>query len=175
MDLTKNKIEATLVIPIRSSGDEREIFLARKTRKIAVGLYNGFGGSVDGETPRKGATRELKEELNIVAEEKDLIFVGVMTFHNQRTDGSKFTVRVYIFLLEKWRGEPKLKKDEMRDPKWFNIKKLPFKEMPHADIFWLPTVLDGYKIKGQAWYGHNQKTLLKTPDIKVVKYLSDVD
>ena len=43
MDLRKKKIVATLVFPVK--GDE--VLLVRKTKKIGVGLWNGFGGGVE--------------------------------------------------------------------------------------------------------------------------------
>jgi ADP-ribose pyrophosphatase YjhB (NUDIX family) len=176
MDLSKNKIDATLIFLKRGSGSEREILLAKKVRKLVVGCPNGFGGSINKrETPRACAVRELRKESNLVAMKEDLKFVGVMTFHNQRNDGSEFSVRVFVFLLKKWRGKLKLKEDEMVDPKWYKINKLPFAKMAPADIFWVPPIFAGKKIKGEAWYGPEQKDLLCTTEIKVLEFLSDID
>jgi 8-oxo-dGTP diphosphatase len=175
MNLRKNKIDATLVFLKRGEGELREVLLAKKVRKLVVGCPNGFGGSINKrETPRACAIRELRKESGFVAMEKDLGFVGVMTFHNQRENGSWFDVRVFLFILKKWRGELKLKKDEMVFPKWYKIRGLPFEKMAPADVFWIPLVFAGNKIKGEAWYGPDQKTLLKTPEVKVVGVLSDV-
>jgi len=177
MDLSKKRIDATLVFLVRGEGEEREVLLAKKVRKLIVDCPNGFGGSINKrETPRACAVRELRKESGLVAMKKDLEFVGVMTFHNQREGGSEFVVRVYIFILKKWRGRFKLKKDEMADAKWYkvSIQKMPFAKMAPSDIFWIPLIFAGKKIKGQVLHGPGQKTLLRTPEIKVVKYLSDI-
>jgi 8-oxo-dGTP diphosphatase len=178
MDLTKNKIEATLVFLVRGKGNERETLLAKKVRKLIVGCVTGFGGSMNKrETPRACAKRELAKEsgLLVINKKRDLEFVGVMTFHNQREDCSKFDVRVYLFLLNKWKGKLKPKKDEVADPEWHKVKGLPLKQMAVSDPFWVPLIFEGKKIKGEVWHGPNQKTMIRPPEIKVIKYLSDVD
>ena len=176
MDLRKKEINATLVFLVRGEGEEREILLAKKVRKLVVGCLTGFGGSINKrETPRKGITRELGKESGLEATRGNFEFVGVMQFHNQREDGSEFFVRVFIFFLYKWRGRPKLKKDEMVSPKWYRANRLPYAQMPPADVFWIPYILAGKKIKGKAWYGPDQRTMLRTPEVKIVKSLSDVD
>jgi 8-oxo-dGTP pyrophosphatase MutT (NUDIX family) len=175
MDLSRDNINATLVFLTRGRGDKREALLAEKVRKLIVGCPNGFGGSIDGkETPRACAKRELYKESGFKARKKDFEFVGIMTFHNQREDGSEFNVRVYIFILDRWTGELNPKKDEMRNPKWHKVNKLPFKRMAPSDIFWVPYIFAGKKIRGEAWHSPDQKTLLRTPAVKVVKSLGDI-
>ncbi len=178
MDLSKDKINATLVFLMRGEREKQEVLLAKKVRKLVVGCPNGFGGSMNKkETPRKCAVRELQRESGFIALEKDLEFAGIMSFHNQREDFSEFTVKVYIFILRVWRGRLKLKKDEMTGPRWYkaDMASLPFRKMAPSDIFWLPLIFTGKKVVGQAWHGPDQKTLLRLPEIKVVKYLDDVD
>jgi ADP-ribose pyrophosphatase YjhB (NUDIX family) len=175
MDLSKNKIDATLIFPTRGEGGERETLLAQKVRKLIVKRRTGFGGSIEGrETPRACAKRELYKESGLIARKKDLEFVGIMIFHNQREDESEFAVRVYIFILNKWKGELKPKKDEVRNLKWHRVNKLPFIKMPPSDVFWVPFIFAGKKIRGEAWHGPDQKTLLRTPVIKVVESLGDI-
>lgn len=176
MDLNKNKITATLVFPVREENGKRKVLFAEKVRKIGIGRLNGFGGSLnERETIRDCATRELRKESGLVAMNQDLEFVGVMTIHNKRKDESIFVVRVFVFIARKWRGKLKVKTDEMVNPKWYKTCRLPLKKMMPADPFWVPLVLRGKKIKGEAWYGPEQKTMLRLPEIKMVEYLSDID
>ena len=48
-------------------------------------------------------------------------------------------------MVYKWKGNPS--ESEEMNPKWFDIKKLPFNQMLPDDKYWLPLVLDGKKIK----------------------------
>jgi len=179
MDLSKNNTLATLVFPVRGTGGKRKVLLAKKVRKIGIGCPNGFGGSLNkGETVKACAVRELRKESGLVAMQGDLEFVGVMRFHNKRekkNGGGWFVVTVFVFILNKWIGKLKLKKDEMVDDKWYKIYRLPRKKMMPADQFWVPLIFNGNKIKGEAWYGPKQKTMPRLPEIKVVAHLSDVD
>jgi ADP-ribose pyrophosphatase YjhB (NUDIX family) len=182
MDTSKNKIDATLVFPVRGGGGKRKTLLAKKVRKLIVGCPNGFGGSLNKrETPRACAIRELYKESGLVALKEDLEFVGVMTFHNQREKkegGGEFAVRVFVFILKKWRGKLKLKEDEMTDPKWYKIYRLPLKEMAPSDRFWVPLILNGeYKdkiLRGEAWHSPKQEKLLGI-SIRWIGKTSDVD
>ncbi|MFA6405643.1 MAG: NUDIX domain-containing protein [Candidatus Paceibacterota bacterium] len=166
MDLTKNKIDATLVFAVKNDGNQRKVLLAQKVRKLIVNCFNGFGGSLNKkETPRVCAIRELKAESGLTAMKKDLEFVGVVTFHNQRKDHSQFSVRVFIFTLSKWRGKVKTKEDEMKNPKWFKTYRLPLKRMAPGDKLFVPQIFIGDHSKellhGDIWYSRNQKKLLR--------------
>lgn len=179
MDTRKDKITATLVFLVKKKGKQKKVLLAQKTRKINVGRFCGFGGSSnERETPRKCAVRELKDESGYVALKKDLEFVGVVTFHNQRKDRSRFSVRVFVFILTKWRGKLKLKEDEMINPKWFKTYRLPLKRMPPGDKTFAPQLLDGSHagqiVRGEIWYSPKQEKLLQF-DIKWVAKTDDVD
>ncbi len=171
MDLRRKKIKATLVFPIK----EGKILLAKKTRKIGVGLWNGWGGMVEeGETIRQTAFREFVEESGLSLEIKDLEYVGKVTFHNQKADGRKFDVEVHMFLLRKWKGEAK-SNAEMKDPTFWPLDKLPFKEMMPSDSEWLPSVLAGDLVDGEVWHGLDQKILIKPTVLKKVKKLGNID
>ncbi len=170
MDLRKKKITATLVFPIK--GDK--VLLARKTRKIGMGLWNGWGGMVEeGETIRQTASREFVEESGIRVKDRDLEYVGEITFHNQKADGRRFDVEVHMFLLKKWTGKVK-SNSEMRDPTFWEIDKLPFEEMMPSDSEWLGTVLTGEWISGEVWHGLDQKTIIKPTLLKKVKKLRNI-
>lgn len=171
MDLRRKKVVATLVFPIK----EGKVLLAKKTRKIGIGKWNGWGGSQEeGETVKEAATRELLQESGLSAQKEDLEYSGKVTFHNQKADGRKFDVEVHIFLLQKWSGEIK-PNPEMIEPTFWSINQLPFEEMVASDRDWLPLVLGGQKIDGYVWYIMDQNHLAKPSEIRIVEKLGDVD
>lgn len=171
MDLRKKKVVATLVFPIK----EDKVLLARKTRKIGVGLWNGWGGGVEGEeTMEETAARELLQESGLLADLNDLEYRGKVVFHNQKADGRKFDVEVHMFVIQKWSGELK-PNPEMRDPKFWLISSLPFDEMMPSDKDWLPLVLSGRRVDGEVWHGLNQESLVKPSEIKLMENLHGRD
>ena len=131
------------------------------------------------ETPRECAKRELREESGFLAMKKDLFFVGIVKFHNQREDGSKFDVMVFIFTLNKRLGKLRLKEDEMVEPRWYKTKRLPLKKMMLGDKDWVPQIFKNkhrnQRLRGEVWYGPNQKTLLRPVKVRWVGRTGDVD
>jgi 8-oxo-dGTP diphosphatase len=179
MDLSKDKVDATLVFLLREQKKQMKVLLAKKVRKIVVGRYNGFGGSMrQHETPRACAVRELRKESGYIVFKKDLEFRGIVTFRNQMEGREDFVVQVFIFTSTKWRGTLKLKEDEMIDPKWFKTYRLPLKKMAAGDKKFVPQLLNNIHpdkiVRGEIWYGHNQKSLLGW-DVKWVAKTGDVD
>lgn len=170
MDLRKNKVVATLVFPVKND----TVVLARKTRKIGVGLWNGWGGAVeDGETIRQCAKREFEDESGLQANLEDLEYVGKVTFHNQRGDGRKFDVEVHMFLLKNWQRNLK-PNPEMENPTFWPISDLPYKDMMPSDKDWLSIVLAGECVDGEVWHGLDQKNAERT-SIRKIEKLGIVD
>lgn len=133
-----------------------------KTEKIGVGLWNGWGGGVEeGETIREAAVRELREESSLSANKEDLKYLGAVTFHNKRDDGSEFTVTVHIFFCYKWSGKLKAGRG-MKNPSLKPIKNLPLDKMLPADKIWLPKTIVGIKICDEYWYSPGQKRVIKS-------------
>ncbi|HEU0085884.1 MAG TPA: NUDIX domain-containing protein [Candidatus Paceibacterota bacterium] len=141
------------------------VLLAKKTRKIGAGCWNGYGGGIEeGETPLEGAIRELEEESGIVAHRDYCEEMAVVDFHNTKSDGETFICRVHFFLVKDWEGEP-VETDEMIAPTFFHKDKLPLGEMMPADREFLPLILAGKKITVKAKYGPFQKELLGEVEI----------
>jgi len=139
----------TLVIPVK--GDE--ILLGRKKphRKGAfgVGKWNGFGGKQEpGETIEQTAIRECLEESGL--KPTKLTKVAELDFTED------YDLYGHIFLAFEWHGEV-AETDEMI-PKWFNISELPYDLMWDDDIFWLPAVLRGKKIKAKFRFANKLDT-----------------
>lgn len=171
MDLRKKKVVATIVFPIK----EDEVLLAKKTKKIGVGKWNGWGGAQEiGETIRQTALREFAEESGLSANLEDLEYGGKVTFHNQKADGRKFDVEVHMFLLRKWSGQLK-HSSEMIEPTFHPLNKIPYQDMMASDKDWLPFVLRGEQIDGDVWYVLDQNHLVRPSEIKIVDKLGDVD
>jgi len=157
MDLTKNEMVATLVFPIHNNS----ILLAQKTKKIGIGKWNGWGGEVEkNEKIKDAAVRELRDESGLSANKENLIYCGMVTFHNQRDDGSQFSVTVHIFLCYMWSGMLKVS-DEMERPTFIPISRIPYHNMMPADQHWLPRVLLGKKVCDQYWYSPNQQRVTR--------------
>ena len=96
---------ATLVFPQRKDG---WVLLARKQRHIGAGLWNGYGGGFnEGENVRRCALRELAQESGMTARSRDLVPAACVDFHNRTSEGRRFTCRVFVFLLPRFRGEPR--------------------------------------------------------------------
>jgi len=73
------------------------------------------GGKLDfGETPAKGAVREVKEETGYDVEIRDLLGIYFKNFR-----GKKVTVMRIVFTTSIIRGELKFPKDELLDARWF--------------------------------------------------------
>ena len=127
-------------------GKNSEVLLGFKTQKIGKDCWNGYGGGIDnGETPRQAAWRELREEAGVVTSPEFLEKSAVVDFHNTKSDGSHFVCRVHIYLVSQWTGNPRVT-DEMINPTWFDIERLPLNKMMPADREWLTVVLSGKKI-----------------------------
>lgn len=148
--------DATICFLIRDG----KVLLAMKTEKIGVGCLNGYGGGIEpGETPEQCAIRELEEECSIRTLKDGIEKVAIMKFRNRTSDGFEFICTCHIFLIRKWKGEPK-SSETMTDPTWFPVENLPIDKMMPADRLWLPPLLAGRKIIGMATYGPFQKELI---------------
>lgn len=167
MNEEKVLFNATVCYPVRDG----KVLLALKTGKIGAGCWNGYGGGIeDGETVVEAALRELWEESGLVASEEHLEKIAVVDFHNTKTDGSIFIVKVHFFTVSQWGGEPKESR-EMVTPTWFEMKELPVSKMMPADVKFLPVALSGKKVVALAHYGPYQKELIGEVTIREVETL----
>ncbi|MDD4803707.1 MAG: NUDIX domain-containing protein [Candidatus Pacebacteria bacterium] len=146
------------------------VLLAKKTKKIGKGLWNGYGGGIeDGESPEDTAVRETSEETNygITIQKENLVQVADTNFHNTKEDGSTFVLNAKVYVVNKFSGTPK-SSDEMIDPTWFNKNNLPLDQMMPADKIWVPIVLSGKKIKFYVSFGPHQAYMTSEPRIEYV-------
>lgn len=131
-----------------------KVLLAMKKRGFGKGRWNGVGGKLNvGETVKQAAIREAEEEIGVIIKQMEKVAVLDFYFPNNLD----WNQRVTVFIAKKWDKEP-LETEEMA-PKWFNKNNLPFKLMWSDDIYWLPKVLDGKKIKAEFLFGENDTLL----------------
>lgn len=124
-----------------------EICLAMKKRGFGVGKYNGVGGKVkEGETIKQAALREMKEEIGVISQEKDLEEKGSLKFFFKNAS-EDWNQHMHIFFVKNWSGEP-AESDEMK-PRWYKHHEIPFDKMWVDDPYWLPKAIEGKKIQGE--------------------------
>ena len=133
------KVETTSIIQQGS-----KILLAMKKRGFGKGRWNGVGGKIEGnESILESALREAKEEIGVTM--LDPIKMGKIIFHFQDSDEEDH--EVHFYKATRFLGTPQ-ETEEMK-PKWFNIKKIPYKKMWPDDKYWLPIFLKGKNFEGK--------------------------
>ena len=154
---------STLIfLVLKEGGKIRDICLAMKKRGFGKWRYNGVGGKAqDGESIEDAVRREAEEEIGVV--------VGDITKHAELSftfpHESSFDQLVHVYITEEWEGEPK--KIEEMNPLWLSISYIPYSEMWPDDIFWLPQVLNGEKLRGRFVFG--PEDMVKEHEVSVVE------
>ncbi|MCF7866841.1 8-oxo-dGTP diphosphatase [Candidatus Woesearchaeota archaeon] len=142
---------------------ENKILLAMKKRGFGAGRYNGYGGKVEAnENIKEAAKREMLEESTLKI--KKLEKKAILKFDSEKFEKIQ---EVHVFEIKEYEGEPK-ETEEMK-PKWFDINKIPYKEMWPDDEYWLPKYLEGKKFKASFKFDKNDKVI--EHEIKEVKKL----
>lgn len=163
-------VHATVLLPIRQMSGVEHVALARKTRVIGEGQYNGTGGGVDpGETIDHAMVREPKEEWGIEVDPAHLERRAVINCHNYNKRGERFVCRLFIATARRFAGEPELQPDSgMQDLAWFLTAKPPLEEMMFGDRVWMERVLKGERIAGDIYYDRTMAAFEREPEIRVV-------
>lgn len=161
-DIKVDKIvPMNIIFPLRGEGENQEVLLGIKTRKIGVGLFNGYGGKVDeGDTMTESAAKELEKESGLSCRPEDFVKVAVVDFYIHKDDGRIVLNQCDIFLISKFEGTAE-KTVEMENPTWFPINELPLGKMMIDASNWIPHILHGNKIYVQIHYNENRTEILK--------------
>jgi len=131
------------------------ILLGRARRGIGKGKLNGGGGKIhEGETPEQTAVREMREELSVDIDEKNLKKIAEHTFHFQ--NGARWHTIVYF--ARAWSGEPR-ESEEMTELQWYTTDALPYAQMWADDILWLPQVFAGNTVTAEFHFDENSDTI----------------
>ncbi|MBI2475912.1 MAG: NUDIX domain-containing protein [Candidatus Taylorbacteria bacterium] len=152
-------ITATVAFFIRGKAKNREVLLGTKTKKVCRNKRIGPGGKREkGETYKDCAAREIKEEVSVRVEKKDLKKVACVDFLDKQPDGSFGNgQRVIFFLVFRWAGVFNSNGD-LRDLKWFRLNRVPFERMMLGHPLWFKIALSGnYYIRGRINYGKGRK------------------
>lgn len=145
---------------------DNSILLAMKKRGFGSGKYNGIGGKIEkGETPDEAMIRETQEEIKVTPIKYEK--VGIINF-DEYYKGNKEHVTLHLYMVYEWKENPS--ESEEMNPKWFDIKKLPFNQMLPDDKYWLPLILDGKKIK--AYFKFDEEWNLLSKEIENVQIIS---
>ncbi len=147
--------DATLCILIRGDPPQ-EVLLGMKKARFGAGKYNGFGGKVeDGETIAEATVREMSEEAGIDVRLEDLERVGRLCFLFPYKP--EWEQVVHVYLARRWQGIPQ-ESDEMA-PAWFSVDAIPYEQMWDDDLYWLPRVLAGERVRATFAYRADNQTV----------------
>ncbi len=140
-----------------------QILLAMKKRGFGANRYNGVGGKVEpGESLDDAMIRECQEEIGVTP----ITFTKVAEHDFLQSESNEpWRMYVHAYIATEWQGTP-AETEEMA-PEWFTLDAIPYDKMWSDDIYWLPIVLQGKKVKGV--YTFDENDVMLTHDITEVK------
>ena len=134
---------------------------------FGAGKYAGFGGKVEkGETFEMAAKRELEEETSIKVSHDELDRVAHLTFLFPAKP--EWSQTVYVFIANTWSGDP-TQSNEMK-PVWCRNDEIPFRQMWDDASYWLPSILNGDRIRARFIYRDDNQTV---GEAEVVEWKDD--
>lgn len=120
------------------------------------------------ETPKDAAIREVKEETGFDIQEPKQLGEMIFKFPNGNH------INLSIFVSDNW-IETDEKGEGLEDLKWYEIDKLPYKEMWKTDRVWLPFALQEHPFEGSMTFcekgGYNEFVIQESfddPELRVV-------
>lgn len=156
-DIKADKIvHMNIIFPLRGS----KVLLAIKTRKIGVGLFNGYGGKQEeGQTMTESCAEELFKESSLIALPQDFVQVGIVNFFIHKNDETIVLNKCDIFTVTNFSGEP-VETEEMITPTWFEIEKIPMNKMMVDAGFWVKRMLSGEHIEVEVHLDESRKRII---------------
>lgn len=110
--------------------DKKVLLLRRANTSWMDGYYDLPAGHLeDQELLKNGAARELLEEAGIKVSTRNMKLVHIHQNHHNPSAPHYG----YMFLVEKWRGQPKIMEpDKCDDMQFFDLDNLPKKIVPYT-------------------------------------------
>ncbi|MFA6252699.1 MAG: 8-oxo-dGTP diphosphatase [Patescibacteria group bacterium] len=137
-----------------------QILLGLKKRGFGLNRWNGFGGKLEpDETVEEAAKREVFEEIGLGISKLEK--VGLMNFSWTNKD---LKIEMHVFKATDFTGQPE-EGEEMK-PQWFDLDKIPYKQMWPDDPFWLPLFLEGKKFEARFLFG--DKDVIIEHEVKIL-------
>jgi len=138
-----------------------------KKRGFGAGRWNGAGGKVEAdETFEQATIRECQEEFGVTTKKLEIVAdIKFEAFHKD----APMKLDVRVFKSSQWEGEPR--ETEEMAPKWFDLTEVPYKDMWKDDIYWLPIVLKGKKVKAKFCF--DQKDNMISKQIEEVESINE--
>jgi 8-oxo-dGTP diphosphatase len=132
-----------------------KVLLQQKARGLfGEGRWNAPGGKMrNGESPEKGAAREMFEETGLRVHA--LTFSGILNFY--LGESRELDQIVFLFSCNKSTG--RIRRSNEGKLKWFTIESIPYDEMWDDDRIWLPQLLDGNSFAGDFYFSENYEKL----------------
>lgn len=147
-------IHATLCQIIR---DGRLLLLLKDPGRFGEGKWNGAGGKLlPGESPEAGVVREVLEETGLTL--RSVTLHGVLDFYFGEKPEPDWVV--HVFSSSDFSGEP-LEASEEGVLRWFRFEEVPYDRMWEDDLYWLPPLLDGKRVRGFFVYDEDGENLLR--------------
>lgn len=149
--------QKTLVFPLGLNCPS-SVLLGMKKTGFGSGKFNGFGGKVEpNESIMASAIRELEEECGLITHETYLRSVGTLYFIGEAWDQID-CVHVFTTDVSNCSGEI-IETKEMK-PKWTEIENIPYSKMWEDDKYWLPLVIEGWKVTALFLFDKNETLIL---------------
>lgn len=148
------------------------VLLGLKKRRIAKGLWIGFGGFLEeDEDYREALIRELNEELGITVPPNGITGhanLSIDTFAKNGVD--RMILKLSIFRVHTWDGAPTCTRDneEFSEIKWFEYENLPW-DMPAGDRMWIGSFLQEATVRGSLRYSDSGLRALSQAEITIAQ------
>jgi 8-oxo-dGTP diphosphatase len=121
---------------------DKDVLLIHKKTGLGAGKINAPGGRIDpGELPIEAAIRETQEETGITPSQ--LVQTAELSFIF--TNG--YSIHGTVFLAHHHTGTLTNTREAL--PYWCPVDNLPYTRMWEDDPLWLPSVFEGYYVKGR--------------------------
>ncbi|MCL2831585.1 MAG: NUDIX domain-containing protein [Treponema sp.] len=150
--------EKSVIVFIIDKKQNRTLLIHKKTG-LGAGKINAPGGRIEkGETAAQAAVRECREEVSMTP--LGLQKRAELYFH--------FTTgyRLYCeaFISNAWEGEPANSYEA--EPFWCGLGDIPWEKMWEDDRDWLPSAIDGKKVKGYFIFNDDDMIAEKLEEVK---------